>query len=248
MNKYHIGIVGYGDFTKVMLECLSPYADIVVSSRSKETGDAGFGVSFASLQEVLAQPIIIPSIPSQFFEDFFTKNRTLINSNAVVIDVCSVKVKPLQVLKELLPSTCQIIGTHPLFGPASVAENGGIEGLPCAFSPVRAEDEVINELRSFLADTLKLKILERTPEEHDREMAHVMGLSHYIGRVMQMMDIPESELATLAYKDLLDMKRVQGEDSWDLFKSIMEENPFAHEVNQKFKQAEKELDEKLLGV
>lgn len=228
-----------------MVEYLAPYADIVVSSRSHESGDAGFGAQFAPLQEVLAQPIIIPSIPSQFFRDFFSENVDLINPEALVIDVCSVKVKPLQVLEGLLPKTCQIIGTHPLFGPGSIAKNGGIEGLPCAFSPVRCKTGGVNEVRSFLADTLKLNVLDRTPEEHDKEMAHVMGLSHYIGRVMQMMDIPESELATVAYKDLLDMKRVQGEDSWDLFKSIMEENPYAHEINQKFKKAEKELDKKL---
>lgn len=124
MKKYQIGIIGYGDFTKVMLEYLAPYADIVVSSRSRDSGDAGFGASFALVSEVLSRDIIIPSIPAQFFEDFFTQNHALINPSALVIDVSSVKTRPLEVLQRLLPETCQIVGTHPMFGPASIAKNG----------------------------------------------------------------------------------------------------------------------------
>lgn len=245
MKKYQIGIVGYGDFTRVMVEYLAPYADIVVSSRSRELGDAGFGAVFAPISEVLSRGIIIPSIPSQFFEKFFSHSKDLINKDALVIDVCSVKTKPLSILEKLLPESCQIVGTHPMFGPASIAKNGGIKGLRCVVCPVRVDDTTFHKLNTFLSETLKLTVFERTPEQHDREMAYVQGLSHYIGRVMDHMKIPESELSTLAYEDLLDMKKIQGGDSWDLFKSIMEDNPYAEEVNQLFKQSCSLLDEKL---
>jgi prephenate dehydrogenase len=248
MNKYQIGIIGYGDFTKVMLEYLAPYADIVVSSRSRETGDAGFGARFKPLSEVLSCDIIIPSIPAQFFEEFFTQNRDFINPGALVIDVSSVKIRPLDVLQRLLPETCQIIGTHPMFGPASIAKNNGIKGLRCVVCPVRVPNEKFSSIKQLLQTNLKLEVLERTPEQHDREMAYVQGLSHYIGRVMDCMKIPESELATLAYEDLLDMKKIQGGDSWDLYASIMLQNPYAAEVNAQFKQACDLLDEKLSSV
>jgi len=243
-KKYQVGIVGFGDFTKVMIEFLSPYADIIVSSRSRESGDAGQGAHFAPLAEVLASSIIIPSIPSQFFEDFFTANKDLINPDALVLEVCSVKQKPLEVLKRLLPETCQIIGTHPMFGPASVAKNNGIKDLRCVICPTRVDPVTFESTRAFLTE-LGLEVLERTPEQHDKEMAYVQGLSHYIGRVMDIMNIPESQLSTLAYNDLLDMKRIQGGDSWDLFKSIMEENPFAAAIKEEFKAACSRLDSKL---
>lgn len=243
--KYQIGIIGYGDFTKLMCEYLAPYADIVVSSRSHDSGDAGFGSRFAMLDEVLSQPILIPSIPSQFFEIFFTENKDRINPDALVIDVCSVKVKPLQVLEQLLPETCQIIGTHPMFGPASVYKNNGLDGLKCVVCPVRVGQETLDSFTGFVADILKLRVINKTPEQHDQEMAYVQGLSHYIGRTMDIMNIPNTELATLAYEDLLDMKNIQGHDSWELFESIMNENPHAKEVNQKFKQAIQQLDHQL---
>ncbi len=245
MKKYQIGIIGYGDFTELMLEYLAPYAEILVSSRSRGSGDAGFGTSFASLPQVLAQPIIIPSFPAQFFEEFFKTNKEHINPAALIIDVCSVKIKPLEVLRDLLPDGCDMLGTHPLFGPASVAKNGGIEGLRCVVCPVRIQDEQYVRVKDFLSETLGLKVIEKTPEEHDKEMAYVQGLSHYIGRVMDAMQIPDSELSTLAYDDLLDMKRIQGGDSWGLFESIMQENPYAHEVHQKMRRVSEELDHKL---
>jgi len=245
MKRYSVGIIGYGDFTKLMIEWLSPYADIVVSSRQHNQGDAGFGATFAPLETVLARPIIIPSIPSQFFESFFTDNASLINPNALVVDVCSVKVKPLEILARLLPSTNSIIGTHPMFGPASVRKNGGISGLKCVVCPVRASSETVASFTTFLDANLHLRVIRKTPDQHDMEMAHIQGLSHYIGRTMDIMNIPDTELATLAYDDLMDMKNIQGQDSWDLFLSIMKDNPYAHEVNKKFKQACIDLDDKL---
>lgn len=245
MKKYQIGIVGYGDFTKVMLEYLAPYADITVTSRSSKSGDAGFGAVFAPVNKVLSCPIIIPSIPSQYFDDFFSENRQYVNQNALVIDVCSVKVKPLQSLDKYLPQTCSIIGTHPLFGPASIATNGGIKGLRCVLSDLRSTPQQLDELRTLLVEKLGLHVIERTPAEHDKEMAYVQGLSHYIARVMDTMDIPKSELSTLAYDDLYDMKMVQAKDTWDLFESIMHENPYAIEVNKLFKAAQVKLDEML---
>ena len=230
-----------------MTEHLAPFADIVVSSRSRNSGSASHGAQFAALEQVLSQPIIIPSIPSQFFQDFFSENTQIINPKALFIDVCSVKEKPLTVLETLLPPTCGIIGTHPLFGPVSVAKNRGIDGLRCVVCPVRVDDEVLGRFREFLSNDLKLKVLERTPTQHDQEMAYVQGLSHYIGRVMDGMKIPESELSTLAYDDLLDMKNTQGADSWDLFTSIMKENPYAEAVSEQFKTACQDLDDRLAG-
>ncbi len=245
MKKYKIGIVGYGDFTKIIAKYLEPYADIIISSRVHTTGPAEFGARFESLEKVLAQPIIIPSIPSQFFEEFFSKNKPLINPEALVVDVCSVKSKPLDALNRLLPKSCKIIGTHPLFGPQSIAKNNGLSGQNIVVCPVRIDEQTRKAFYDFLSKNLKLEIITSSAEQHDQEMAYVMGLSHYIARVMQIMEIPDSPMSTLAYKDLLEMKRVQGSDSWDLFQSILSENPYAKDINDKFKKACQQLDNKL---
>lgn len=241
-KKYKIGIVGFGDFTKLIIEHLSPYADILVSSRKYDSGDAGLGAKFATNKDVLSQPIIILSIPAQYIGDYIKKYFELINKNAIVLDVCSVKIHPIKDMLELLPQNCSIIGTHPMFGPASVSKNGGLNGLKCVVCRVRSQDDEYNELIDLLGKELGLQVIQKSAEEHDREMAYVQGLSHYIGRVMDIMKIPNSDLSTLAYDDLLDMKKIQGSDSWDLFESIMKQNPYAIEVNNQFKEACNKLD------
>lgn len=243
MTKQKLGIIGYGDFTKVMIAALAPHFEIVVSSRRKQADVAG--ARFAPLDEVLGCPIIIPSFPAQFFEEFFREHGNKIAPDALVIDVCSVKTKPLAALETWLPKDTNIIGTHPMFGPASIKKNGGLAGLRCAFVPVRANEAAETAVRSFIQNTLHLKIIDTTAEKHDRDMAYVQGLSHYIGRVMQEMVIPESALATLAYDDLLDMKNIQGSDSWELFASIMQENPYASDVHEAFMAACAKLDAQL---
>lgn len=235
MELKRIGIIGYGDFTKVLIEHLSPYAEIVVSSRSNAEGDAGFGAKFGSVEEVLGCEVIIPSIPSQFIDGFFEENFDLVNPEALVVDVASVKVKPVEALLRRLPESCRILATHPMFGPASIARNGGkIAGLKCAVSSVRLSQDDEAAVVGFLRETLGLKIIYKTPEQHDKEMAYVQGLTHFIGHTLDEMKIPDSELATLAYEDLIDMRNVQGQDSWDLFCSIVDENPYAKEVQQQF--------------
>lgn len=83
-------------------------------------------------------------------------------------------------------------------------------------SPVRVPAADYQAIKHFLKVTLGLSIIECTPDEHDQALAYVQGLSHYIGRLMQIMKIPRTELMTRAYADLLDMKDIQGGDSWEL--------------------------------
>lgn len=245
MTTLQIGIVGYGDFGRFLCEHLAPYADIVVYDRA-HTGmnEAAHGARFATVETVLTQPIVIPCIPSQFFEEFFREYGKCIQPNTLVVDVCSVKVKPLKVLQTYLSSGVQIIGTHPLFGPSSVESNEGIAGLKMAVSKVHATEQVYDATIQFFK-RMGLHVYERTPEQHDRDMAYVQGLSHYIGRLMQLMDIPRSDLSTLAYDDLLDMKNIQGTDSWDLFKSIIDDNPYTDDVRTRLKESIVILDERL---
>lgn len=242
MSKPRIGIIGFGDFSKLMVRYLHPYFDIVVATRQKDV-HSNMPCTFVGAPEALAQPIVIPSMPAQYLEEYFLQNARYLSSEALVIDVCSVKVNSVKVLKKVLPKNVHILATHPLFGPASAAES--LKGQRIMLYPVRLPQAQYQKIRRFLRDRLRLTIIECSPEAHDKALAYVQGLSHYIGRVMQIMDIPETELMTNAYADLLDMKQIQGGDSWELFESIMRENPYALEVHRRFEKACDTLDNTL---
>jgi prephenate dehydrogenase len=241
-KKPQIGIIGYGDFSKLLVRHLNPVAEVVVSTRQHLSGQPSH-VKFVSEDVVLAQPIIIPSLPAQSLEGYFEKRKGKVNPNSLIIDVCSVKMKPVEVLQRVLPSSVKILATHPMFGPTSAKD--GLKGQRIMMYPVRLSDQKYQQIKEFITSNFGLQIIECTPQEHDKAMAYVQGLSHYIGRVMQEMDIPQTELLTNAYTDLLDMKRIQGNDSWDLFESIMHENPFTAQVHEQFIKACQNLDLKI---
>lgn len=47
-----------------------------------------------------------------------------------------------------------------------------------------------------------------TPEEHDREMAYVQGISHFIGRALKHISIPDAPLATKSYEHMRELSEL----------------------------------------
>jgi prephenate dehydrogenase len=226
-----LGIIGFGNFTQFATPFIRPHCEITVYDKfPDEEAIERLGVKQGTLQEVVSKEIILLAVPVQFLEEVLIEIKDIVNPSSVVMDVSSVKVKPLKLMVQYLPGTCQVIGLHPLFGPQS--GKYGIEGLNIVVCPVRTTEE--DNLIRYFSRTLKLNVLERTPEIHDRQMAYVQALTHFIGRAVNEMDIPDVEQKTPAYQYLLNIKRNLGQDSMDLFLTIEKENPFAKGVRAQF--------------
>ncbi len=228
---YKIGLIGYGAFGHALVGWLGDSSSFSIYDKAMAVG---------SIESALAQPIIVLNIPAQNLQEFLVTHAALLPADALYIDVCSVKVNPIRIMEQYLPPTAQIIGTHPLFGPQTA--QAGVSGHKIMVTPVRVNVDVYDAFKQFLA-SLELQILETTPEEHDQAMAYSQGLSHYIGRIMKQLNIPETELATQAYEDLLDMKRIQGNDSDALYYSIIHDNPYTLQVHRKFEAAQRIVEE-----
>lgn len=227
-----VGLVGYGAFGQLIARHLKPYAEFTIYDRR---------YNYDAVEDVLAQPVIILAIPAQRIASFLETHQARLNPDGLYLDVCSVKVRPVHDMERLLPSTADIIATHPLFGPASAPQSPA--GKKIMVHPVRVTPDKYKQFLVFL-DRLRLIVIEATPEEHDRSMAYVQGLSHYIGRIMQQMNIPKTPFSTRAYDDLYDMKLVQGNDSDELFDSILHENAYTPEVLALFERVRREVDAK----
>lgn len=239
-----IGILGFGDFGQFMAKHLKPYANIFVANRSDKSYAAqSLGVTYTTPEVCATKDIVILCTPVQNMEETILRIRPFLRPGALVLDVASVKVRPVMWMKQYLPETVQILGTHPLFGPQS--GRNGIRGLKIVLCDVRTT--CLPQLRSFLADTLGLEILEMTPEAHDREMAYIQGLTHWIARAIREMKTPDRRLATVAYQHLLAIKELLGEDSLALFLTIERENPFAAEVRAEFLEQLKALEHVIRG-
>jgi prephenate dehydrogenase len=225
-----VGIVGFGSFGQFMALHLRDHFEVFVYDiQDRETEATALKVSFEPLKTVLRKEVVVLGIPVQYLEGFLQQEARNVNPESLILDVASVKVEPLALIEQYLPKN-RVIGIHPLFGPQS--GKNGIEGLNMVLCPT--DDPSYECLKSFLSETLNLNVLERTPEEHDKQMGYVQALTHFIGRAVNEMDIPDVEQKTVAYEHLLDLKRTLGRDSWDLFVTIEKHNPYAREIRENF--------------
>ena len=237
-----LGLLGFGSFGQFMVKHLVQHFEVVVWNRSPRPDEAkSLGVKQVSVAEACDAEIVIPCVPVQFLEKLLVEMAPNLKPDTWVVDVSSVKVRPLEMMERILPNHVQIIGTHPLFGPMS--GKNGIEGLNMVICPSQRDIDL--KLVHFFEDKLKLNVLIRTPEVHDQQMAYVQALTHFIGRAVNAMDIPDVEQKTKAYQFLLEIKQTLGKDSLDLFYTIEKENPYAQQVREDFLKALTDLNESL---
>ncbi len=231
VHKRKLGLIGFGSFGQFITPHLQPYFDVYATNRSDKSDEAkALGVPYVSMEECAAKEIVVLCVPVQFLEEVLIRVKDHVQPKSLFVDVSSVKVRPLELMHKYLPDNVDIIGTHPLFGPQS--GKNGIVGLNFVLCPQKTR--LTRSLYHFFADRLKLNVLERTPEVHDRQMAYVQALTHFVGRAVNEMDIPDVEQKTEAYQYLLNIKRNLGRDSLELFYTIENENPYAKEVREQF--------------
>ncbi|HEX8875422.1 MAG TPA: prephenate dehydrogenase/arogenate dehydrogenase family protein [Phycisphaerales bacterium] len=241
-----VSILGFGAFGRFLAKHLTPHAAVSVFDRVVEPERLD-GARRVSLDEAAAADVVVLAVPVQHMEAVLTDLAIHLARRGsdlpLVMDVASVKLRPIELMTRILPAGTPIIATHPLFGPESGKH--GIENLPLAFCPVRADVELAAGVRLFLAETLRLRVIDIAPDEHDRQMAYVQGLTHLISRAVGEMRLPETPLATAAYERFLAMRSNLRADSWELFVTIERENPYAKAVRDELRRTLDEIERRL---
>ncbi|MCJ8345147.1 prephenate dehydrogenase [bacterium] len=229
--KNSLGIIGFGNFTTFMIPFLQEHFEIFVyDSLDCHQKAQELQVSWSSLKEVCTKEVLIIAVPIQYLEDSLKLASSMIKKKTFVIDVSSVKLKTIELMERYLDPEVRWVGTHPLFGPQS--GKNGLKGLSIVVCP--KEKDSFEGLQNFLREQLLLNVLVKTADEHDREMAYVQALSHFVSRALDRMNIPQSDQKTYAYQCLLDIRETLRGDSWDLFFSIQNENPYAVDLRHDF--------------
>lgn len=219
MKIEKIAIVGMGQFGTFIEGHLKKHFEIVPFRRDSDP-------------ELLSTcDVVIFVVSFNGLESMVKRVRTCIPKTTIIIDVISVKQKPIAILKKYFKHH-QILGTHPIFGPQS--GKNGIKGLPMVLCNVSCDSKTYTKIRTFLKKKLELHIIEQTPKEHDHQMAHIQALTHFIGRALLHMDVQSYETNTQSYKQLLQLRDLLKFDSLELFKTIQNTNPEAKKVRTVF--------------
>jgi prephenate dehydrogenase len=231
------GIIGYGQFGRFAASHLARFGEVRAYDLS--------GSGTHTLEDSCTVDVLIFAVPVQSLAVAARTTKEFVAAETRIVDVSSVKQKPLEILKRFFPLN-ELLGTHPIFGPQS--GKNGIVGLPIVLTNVSWTHGHYTAGVAFLKNGLGLSVIERTPEQHDTEMARVQGLAHFIGRALKKMNIQEYETSTKSYHHLVELRDLLKDDSWDLFQTIQNENPHAGDVRQEFLTALSELEEQLGSV
>ena len=162
----------------------------------------------------------------------------VVRPKQVVLDTCSVKSYPVKTMVELLPDSVDVLGTHPMFGPDSVAE--GVDNLPMVLSPGRCSSATLAFWQNVFEE-LGLRVIVMSAETHDREAAYTQGITHFVGRLLDALNVRPSAIATLGYQKILEVVEQTCNDPYQLFVDLQRFNPYTTGMRRDLRVAFDEL-------
>ncbi len=235
-----VGLVGFGRFGKMAHHYLSRDKEVRVydldPQRLKAVPEA------ASLEEALSCSMVLLCVPISALEKVCRRIAPQLKSGQIVVDTCSVKQRPVEWMTRHLPSTVQILGTHPLFGPDSGRR--GIEGLKIALCPARVEPSSYRRICRYL-EGLGLVLAETTPQEHDRQIAQSQAIFHLIAQALKCLAWDAASVCTPGPEAFYRLVKTVQNDTDQLFFDMEVENPQAAHYREQFIRQLVDLNENL---
>jgi prephenate dehydrogenase len=245
MNNENLtfGVVGYGAFGQLMARLLSEHSKVSVYSRRTIAGiEFSNNINAGTLADIAKCDVILLCNELHALEENATALAKLVKPSTIVMDVCSVKVIPAQILKSTLSGHCKVLATHPLFGPQS-APIGKNHGKKIVWHEISGGP--FDELEAFFTNKLGLGIIKMSPEEHDKQMAWVHCLTFFVGRGLMELNPPESKLSTNYYEHLLSVVELEKQHSYELFRTIQVGNMYSSQIRKELIQRLTEIDQNL---
>ena len=236
-------ILGFGRFGRAFTELLVHAGRDVRAHDPHVAVPAGLAAASAVAAVDGAQWIVL-AMPVPHMRGALEALRPYLHAGQTVIDVGSVKLHPCAMMDELLGADIPHAGTHPLFGPLSLARGERpLRAVVCASARHPAAAARAHQL---FAD-LGCEVIEQEPAAHDRAMASTHALAFFIAK--GLVDIGVDDDLTLAppsFQGLKHMLAAVRGDAGHLFAAIQQENPFAAEARTRLMESLELIHRKLL--
>jgi prephenate dehydrogenase len=150
---------------------------------------SGRNTRITAMEITTSSDVIIISVPIHLTAEVIRDIAPHLTPQQVICDLTSLKVFPV---REMLCSKAEVIGLHPMFGPSvrTLAKQTII------VTPARCSQENLGRLTGIFENE-GARITITTPEAHDRMMAVVQGLTHFVtlsmAETMRRLGIAPSE-------------------------------------------------------
>ncbi len=237
-----IAILGFGRFGRALGDLLSQNG---LSYRAYDPhGTVPAEYSAASMTEaVVGAEWVILAMPVPRMEEALMALRPHLGPGHTVIDVGSVKVGPCALLDKWLGDEIPHVGTHPLFGPLSLAR--AERPLRVVICPSPQHPEAAARTKA-LFQALGCELLEQDPETHDRNMAQTHVLAFFVAKGLLDVGVGDNmPFAPPSFQGLKHTLEAVRADAGHLFTAIQRENPFASEARARLVEALDSIHKKL---
>ena len=168
--------------------------------------------------------VIVIAVPISATASMIKRVGPLMREDALLMDLTSLKKEPVELMAA--NTRAEVIGCHPLFGPA-LTDAAGQNVVLC---PARG-----SRWFSWLKRILKkngLVVIKKNPEDHDRMMAVVQALNHLntitLGMTIAATGIPLSEInkfSTPIFRTKMEIVKKIFTESPELYADIVSKNP-----------------------
>jgi prephenate dehydrogenase len=231
----HASIIGRGRFGKTLERLLEDEFTVKLY---------GSDATEAQLKQAYAADTVFLAVPISAFEGVVKAHKKYFRKGQLLIDVLAVKMYPAQILKKHLAGTgVQAVLTHPMFGPDSSKD--GFDGLPIVLDQFMATDKTYSDCKRVLKQR-GLTIVELSPEEHDKMAANSIGLTHFVGRLLEQYAFKPTPIDTLGTKRLLEIQEQVCNDTWQMFSDLQHYNPYTTKMRLKLGESYDKIYNKLL--
>lgn len=234
-----IALLGYGRFGRALADLMVDAGlEVVALDTHAEVPEGRRAASLAEL--VTGADAVIISVPVGAIPDALASLRPLLVPEQLVIDVGSVKVHPVEAMSAALGETIPWIGTHPLFGPTSLAH--AERPLRVVICPNPMHPGAAARARA-LYERIGCWTLEQDAHAHDKAMAETHVLAFFVAKGMLDAGVdPRVPNAPPSFQAMArTIESVRG-DAGHLFAAIQSENPYAHDARRRLLDALTALD------
>lgn len=237
-------IVGYGRFgcalADLFLEAGHTVSAIDPAVEVPAELSAGVG-------EALAGPAaVLLCVPVQGIAGALDGLAGRLGGEHLVIDVCSVRAPVEEVLREHLGDRVPWVGSHPLFGPSSIAHGERPMRVVICPNPDHADAAA---QAAELYRGIGCEVLEETSADHDRSMAYSHALAFYLAKGMLDIDATRrTRFVPPSFQAMLRTIESVQSDAGHLFLAIERLNPYAAEARGDLLAALSRLHDELLAV
>ena len=217
---------------------------VIITGRNKRKlleAKQQLGVEVASnMEAVRSADVVLLSVPIDNFEEVVKQICPYTHSGQVIIDITSIKVFPVETMHKYIKNGL-VLGAHPVFGPGAKS----IVNQNFVLTPTNDEEaNLSSKVRQYL-EARGAKVAVMTPDEHDKMMAVVLGLSHFIAIVaadtLASFDKVKQMEATggITYKVLVTLVESVISEDPELYASLQMSLPSVTEVEELFLRSSK---------